>query len=57
MLSLLVTFYGAFLTLIVMRPMPIKLAWLISQIIVNVTKVRFRSLAVFLFLWETFAII
>ena len=46
MLSLLVTFLGAFLTLIVMRP-----------IAVNVTKVRFRSLAVFLFLWETFAII
>jgi len=30
---------------------------LISQIIVNVTKVRFRSLAVFLFFWGTLAFI
>ena len=57
MLSLIVTFLGAFLTLIVMRPIANKIGLVDKPNYRKRHKVRFHLLAVFLFLWETFAII
>ena len=57
MLSLIVTFLGAFLTLIVMRPIANKIGLVDKPNYRKRHQGAIPRLVVFLFLWETFAII